>query len=109
MSFKGNDIEIAVKAMNKWVFFCWNYPLNFYEWVDERGNTHKETLPVFLKEIEWSCGFNHMYKKWNETLDKCSDSTLYLMKFYAELSTDNRKLLLEWVVNNYSDEQKVIY
>lgn len=31
----------------------------------------------------------------------------YLVKFYANLDGDNRKILLEWVLQNYTDEKKL--
>lgn len=100
------DIETAIKAINKWVFFGWNYPCVPCEWVGANGEKKHEYVPEFLKEIKWNCNFDHMVSKWHlATRDGNTNS--YLVKFYAELGTDNRKLLLEWVVKNYNNEQKI--
>ena len=100
------NIETAIKAINKWVFFGWNYSCVPHEWVGANGEKKSEYVPEFLKEIKWNCNFDHMVSKWHlATRDKNADS--YLVKFYAELSAYNRKLLLEWVVRNYNGEQKI--
>lgn len=36
-----------------------------------------------------------------------ANANSYLVKFYAELGVENRLLLLEWVMANYNDEQKI--
>lgn len=47
-----------------------------------------------------------MLSKWKiATHDANANS--YLVKFYAELDVENRLLLLEWVMANYNDEQKI--
>lgn len=99
-------MKTAIQAINKWVFFGWNYSLTDYEWTSVNGELKREVVPQFLAEIKWTCNFDHMLSKWHlATRDGNADS--YLVKFYAELGSENRKFLLEWVMKNYDDEQKI--
>lgn len=100
------SIETAIKAINKWVFFGWNYSCVHHEWISVNGEKKCEAVPQFLAEVKWTCNFDHMLSKWHlATRDGNADS--YLVKFYAELGAENRLLLLEWVMQNYDDEQKI--
>lgn len=99
-------MKAAIQAINKWVFFGWNYSLTDYEWTSVNGERKREVVPQFLAEIKWTCNFDHMLSKWHiATRDGNADS--YLVRFYAELGSENRQLLLEWVMKNYDDEQKI--
>lgn len=100
-------METAIKAINKWVFFGWNYSCVSYEWKGIYGENRREYVPRFLTEISWNCNFDHMLSKWH-IATKDQDTDAYLVRFYAELGADNRRLLLEWVMKNYDDEQKII-
>lgn len=100
-------MKSEIQAINKWVFFGWNYSLTDYEWTSVNGERKREVVPQFLAEVKWTCNFDHMLSKWHiATQDGKADS--YLVKFYAELGTENRHMLLEWVLANYNDEQKII-
>jgi len=100
------SMETAIKAINKWVFFGWNYSCVHHEWISVNGEKKCEAVPQFLAEVKWTCNFDHMLSKWKiATHDTNANS--YLVKFYAELGVENRLLLLEWVMANYNDEQKI--
>lgn len=100
------SMETAIKAINKWVFFGWNYSCVHHEWISVNGEKKCEAVPQFLAEVKWTCNFDHMLSKWKiATHDANANS--YLVKFYAELGVENRLLLLEWVMANYNDEQKI--
>lgn len=101
-----NEMEIALKAINKWVFFGWNYSCVNHEWSGVIGETRREVVPRFLTEIQWTCNFDHMLSKW-KTATRSGNPDAYLVNFYADLSNENRILLLKWVMENYNDEPKI--
>lgn len=82
--------EISMVAINKWVFFCMNYPYNFIEQV-WAGET---LLAEHLKGK-----FNHYYDTYG--------SRAVMNTFYCELDGTNKQKLLSWVLDNYNDEQKL--
>ena len=67
-------------AINKWIFFCFNYPYDFIEkcWADK---------PLLAQHIR----------------DKFTGDVNGL---YCELDLTNENRLLEWVMDNYNDEPK---
>lgn len=99
------EMRIAIMAINKWVFFGWNYNHIHLEWTDMYGNRRSESVPEFIANIKWTCGFEHILSKWN-WLNKDGDGRL--VAFYAELGNENRRLLLEYVMKHYNDERKII-
>ena len=77
-------------AINKWVFFCMNYPYNFIEkvWADEK-------LLI-----------NHLKGKFDYYYDQYG-SRAVMNTFYCELDGENKQKLMSWVLDNYNDEQKL--
>lgn len=77
-------------AMNKWVFFAMNYP---YDFIDKvwAGQT---SLIAHLKGK-----FNAYYDDYG--------SRAVMNTFYCELDGANKQKLLNWVADNYNDEQKL--
>lgn len=100
------SIKAAIKAINKWVFFGWNYPSIEHEWTNIHGEKKFEVVPVFLTEIKWTCNFDHILSKWH-IATRTKNSNAYLVEFYAELGNENRRLLLKWVIDNYNDERTI--
>jgi len=100
------QMQMAINAINKWVFFGWNYPCIEHEWINVHGEKQIEVLPRFLVEIEWTCNFDHILSKWHLATHD-ADSHSYLVRFYAELGSENCRLLLKWVMENYHDERKI--
>ena len=100
------NMKIAMTAINKFIYFSWNYDLVYHTWNAGSGTTKEETVPEFLAKIKWTCNFDHMYSKWKLAIMNDNPNE-YLIKFYAELDNENRKLLLEWVMENYNDERKL--
>lgn len=100
------SIKTAIKAINKWIFFGWNYPSIEHEWTNIRGEKKFEVVPVFLTEIKWTCNFDHILSKWH-IATRTKNSNAYLVEFYAELGNENRRLLLRWVIDNYNDERTI--
>lgn len=100
------SIKTAIKAINKWIFFGWNYPSIEHEWTNIHGEKKFEVVPVFLTEIKWTCNFDHILSKWH-IATQIKNSNAYLVEFYAELGNENRRLLLKWVIDNYNDERTI--
>lgn len=100
-------LKIGMEAVNRWLFHAWNYEQvnmeipNYYN-----GGTTTTHIPRFLAEAKWTCNLAHMIDKWNAACQS-RNTDAYLVKFYANLDGDNRKALLEWVLQNYTDEQKL--
>ena len=100
------NMTVALTAINKWLYYGWNYPLESYTY--NNGMEYKsEYLPMFLAEVKWTCSFDHMVDKWKMAV-QCGISSAYLTNFYAILDMENRRLLIEWVMKNYNDEMKIV-
>lgn len=100
------NMDVAITAINKWLYYGWNYP--FVPYTYNNGTEYKSRyLPQFLAEVKWTCNFDHMVSKWEKAIE-CGNSNAYLTKFYADLDMENRKLLIEWVMKNYNGEMKII-
>lgn len=96
-----------MEAINRWLFHAWNYEQINAEVPDYFcGGTTRVHIPRFLAEAKWTCNLNHMIDKWNEAC-RSRNTDAYLVTFYANLDGDNRKILLEWVLQNYTDEKKL--
>lgn len=95
------EIEIALEAINKWLYFGWNFEHVHYKW--KCGDETREAyVPDFLAGARWVCSFDHIYEKW---LRSCNHPDAFLVTFYANLDVMNRIALLEWVMENYKDER----
>ncbi len=94
-----------MEAINRWLFHGWNYRMAVTE-VEYPHETKKMTIPRFLAEAPWTCSLGHMVDKWNYCC-KSHNKDAYLVTFYAKLDSNNRKILLEWVLKNYTNEQKL--
>jgi hypothetical protein len=93
-------------AINKWFYYAMNYPVIPIEVADFDG-IHTEYLPDFFNAFPKSSR-RHLAGKWNAYYEDYG-SRAVLMVFYGELDWTNRKLLMEWVLNNYNDEQKMSF
>ncbi len=100
------NLQIAMAAINKWVYFSLNYKVVPYT----KPNDDNEViyLPEFIVVIKWTCPISHMIGKW-KSATRSNDPHTYLICFYTELDSQNQKLLLEWIINNYNDERKLDY
>lgn len=84
--------ELSMTAINKWVFFCMNYPYDFIEkvWADEK----------------WL--INHLKGKFDHYYDTYG-SRAVMNTFYCELDGTNKQKLMAWVLDNYNSEQKLSF
>lgn len=82
--------QTALIAINKFMFFMYNYPYNFIErvWADEK----------WLVE--------HLKGKFDYYYDKYGPYGV-IPVFYSELDGSNKIKLMQWVMDNYNDEQKL--
>ena len=98
------NTKTAMIAINKWFYYAMNYNVVPVE-IETFDGTKKEYLPdcfnAFPKTLR-----AHLAKKW-DTLYGLYGSRAVLMAFYAELSSNYRKDLMKWVLENYNDEQKL--
>ena len=71
-------------AINKWIFFTFNYPYDFIErcWSD---------APILAEHIR----------------GKFNDYGGDMNRLYCELDKSNGNKLLEWVMDNYDSERKL--
>lgn len=98
------NTKIAMQAINKWFYYAMNYNVVEVEVADFDGN-HTEYLPDFFNAFPMHLR-KHLAGKWNALYEDYG-SRAVLMAFYAELSSNYRKDLMAWVLENYNDEQKL--
>lgn len=101
------NMKIAMVAINKWLYFGWNYGLSPYTVSNGTGKNKTMYLPDFLMQAKWNCNINHMIDKWKSATSS-ENPDAFLVRFYAELDKENRMALLEWVMENYNREAKII-
>lgn len=93
----------ALYGINKFMFFSWNYEMTQIE-----RNGRKMYLPKFIVEAKWSCNLDHIISKWNgcvtDSKGKERDSYAVLPRFYAELDGENRRALLDYVLEHREGE-----
>jgi len=100
------NTKIAMQAINKWFYYAMNYRVVEVEVGDHNG-TRTEYLPDFFNAFPlWLRG--HLAGKWNALYEDYG-SRAVLMAFYGELSSNYRKDLMAWVLENYNDEQKLSF
>lgn len=98
-------LQKAMEAINKWLYFGWNFGLVYHKW-DGFSGIMAETIPVFIRDAKWTCSLDHMLDKWHEAI-KSGNTDAYLVKFYSMLDGENRIALMKWVLENYDDEMKL--
>ena len=89
----------ALYGINKFMFFSWNYEMTQIE-----RNGRKMCLPRFIVEAKWSCNLDHIISKWNGCITDSKDSYAFLPRFYAELDGENRRALLDYVLEHREGE-----
>ena len=99
-------MKVAMTAINKWFYYAMNYNVVEIEVVNFDGTTTMylpDCFNAFPKSLR-----AHLAGKWDYLYEKYG-SRAVLMAFYAELDYSNRKLLIEWVMNNYNGECKLFF
>lgn len=82
--------KTALTAINKWMFFTYNYPYDFIAkvWGDN------PSLGEHLKGK-----FDYYYDEYG--------AYGAIPKFYAELDSSNKVKMMNWVIENFNQEQKL--
>lgn len=99
-----DNLKIAMVAINKWFYYAMNYRVVEVEVSTFDGDT-KMWLPDFFNAFPKTMRA-HFASKWNYGYEEYG-SRAVLMWFYGELSTNYRIDLMEWVLENFNDEQKL--
>lgn len=86
------DKHISLIAINKWMFFIYNYDPYFIEKVWGKREQYNLT--------------DHLCKKF-DALYESKGVYGVIPAFYGELDWGNRIKLMEWVMDNYNSEQKL--
>lgn len=101
------ELKIGIEAVNRWLFHGWNYDIAEVAIPDYPNRYSKNvTIPRFLAEVKWTCNLPHMIEKWKEACWS-RNTDAYMVTFYANLDNENRRRLLEWVLQNYTNECKL--
>lgn len=100
------NLKVAMQAINKWFYYAMNYRVVEVEVATFDGDKIK-MLPDFFNALPKHMRV-HFASKWNYGYETYG-SRAALMWFYGELSSNYRKLLMEWVLENYNDEQKLSF
>lgn len=104
-----NDLESGILAVNKFMFYSWNFNSVCVEYDNGWGKHIQRVLPEFIWALreQWPCNFDHIVDKWDGV---CKDSdTPYdlLPLFYARMGSESRRIMLTWILQNYNDEQNI--
>lgn len=100
------NTKTAMIAINKWFYYAMNYnvvPVEIEDYSGKRTEYLPDCFNAFPKTLR-----AHLAGKWDSLYERYG-SRAVLMAFYAELSTNYRKDLMEWVLNNYNDERKLSF
>lgn len=99
--------NIALKAVNKFIYFALNYESNQSVYV--LGKTYY--VPKFLTDINWGCATSHMVGKWVELVCKQEsgdiDSYGIMLRFYTSLDNDCKVKFLNWILDHYKGELRL--
>lgn len=88
-----NEEIIASKvAINKFIYFSLNFPHDFIEKI------WGERKPFSLSE--------HLQGKFNNFYERYGSAGV-MQVFYAELDGNNKRLMLDWILNNWDNEQHI--
>ena len=98
-------METMIKAINKFFYYSQNYPVVRIEYPSISGGTKYDYLPDFFKAFPDHIK-EHLRGKWVNATEKV-DSYGYVNKFYAELDSTYRRMMLEYICNNYHDEGRI--
>ena len=98
------NTKISMIAINKWFFYAMNYNVVPVEIEDFQGKRTEYLPDCFNAFPLWLRA--HLAGKWDSIYESYG-SRAVLMVFYSELDWNNRKFLMEWVLNNYNGEQKL--
>lgn len=85
-------------AVNKFFYFAMNRPIVYHKWKTSWGEELEGYMPEFLTKVNWNCNEGHIIEKW---LNLNSDPYGQMFKFYADIDSENRESLVNWIMENY--------
>ena len=100
------NMQTAMVAINKWFYYAMNYHVVAVEVSTFEGDKTM-MLPDFFNAFPKYLR-SHIASKWEYGYDTYG-SRAALMWLYGELDWTNRKLVIEWVMENYHGEQKMSF
>ena len=100
------NMQIAMSAINKWFYYAMNYRVVEVE-VSTFGGDKTMMLPDCFNAFPKSLR-GHLAEKWNYGYETYG-SRAVLMWLYGELSSNYRKDLMQWVLENFNDDQKLSF
>lgn len=101
---KVEDKNSGIIAMNKLVFYALNYSLIPFT-ITEYGNGERTAyLPDLFQAFDGDMR-SHLASKWLGIKGVCSRGLI--IAFYTELDANNRQKMLDWILENYNDEQRI--
>lgn len=90
-----------VQGINKFLFWNWNFE-------SVLNPTDNKYYPDALMGAEWDCSRQHILNKWWHYCELCNhDTSAANITLYGELDGKNRRAFLNWIVENYNDEQSI--
>ena len=105
MIFNKTEREAAIQGINRFIFCGWNYDCVRYTFRNSCG-VYTTYVPRVITETKWNCDLDHIVSKWSEAT-KSDNPDAYFVRFYAELSADNRRAFLNSIIDNYYSEQRI--
>lgn len=98
--------QSAIQGMNEMFYYAMNIPYVQITYRNFGGGEHTKWVPTFIKEVPWNCNMLHMVEKWESCIEKCGAFGEF-MYFYSLLDNENRRLLLEYILDNYTSGSKI--
>lgn len=99
------NANISLIAINKFFFYAMNYPMVEVEYKSIDGTTNIKYLPSFFQVFPKYI-IAHLVSKWEYAYEQCGCYGA-IMKFYGELDSNYRNMMLNHIIETYNDEQKI--
>lgn len=96
----------SIVAINKFFYYSMNYPVVKIEYPSITGSPMSEYLPDFFNAFPLYIR-EHLAGKWRACTTGKTDSYGYINKFYGELDSTYRVMMLRYIMENYNDEIKI--
>lgn len=74
---------------------------NFFYFIKNVRFVKHKTLGEFVPEFLCAWNDPHLLEKWNEVNEESDELDSAIINFYAQLDNKNRRIMLEWIENNY--------
>lgn len=96
-----NEIhKSALTAVNDWFYFCMNYVSDYVE-INGQTTIAPKFFDAFPTDVR-----GHLYDKFVALYAKYGSFSA-VMRLYAELSDENRRRLVDWMLDNYHNKNGI--